>query len=116
MSIRLFEENKEVFRRVAREAGVSEIRALYLSRCVLFVPETDRVDSVRMLLDKYLPGNGYCVKLESQTDKSHSDILVYESGGKYYWNNTEENLECLKETMSEEEKAIYASYNIFGAG
>ena len=59
---------------------------------------------------------GYVVRLESQTDKYHSDILVYESGGKYYWNNTEENLECLKEMMSKEEKEIYASYNIFGAG
>ena len=115
MSIRLFEENKEIFRKVAKDVGVLQISALWLSRGVLLVQEADCV-SVKPVLDRYLPDNGYVVRLESQTDKYHSDILVYESGGKYYWNNTEENLECLKEMMSKEEKEIYASYNIFGAG
>lgn len=116
MSIRLFEENKEIFRKVAKDVGVLQISVLRLSRCVLLVQEADCVSSVKTLLDRYLPDDGYVVRLESQTDKYHSDILVYESDGKYYWNNTEENLECLKEMMSKEEKEIYASYNIFGAG
>ena len=37
MSIRLFEENKEIFRKVAKDVGVLQISALWLSRGVLLV-------------------------------------------------------------------------------
>ena len=113
MGIKLYEEYKEILRRVARESGVSYISALRLSRCVLCICESDKVDIVKALLHVYLPGNGFVVRLESQEERPHSDILIHEAGGVYYWNDTEENLLCLSRNMSDYEKELYASYGLF---
>lgn len=116
MSVRTWLEYTEKLRRVAEEAGVMDISALSFSRQVLLIQEVDKVHVVKKLLDTYIPNNAFTVRVNRGYLDFPYDILVYESSGKYWINVTEENAKCLKETMSEEEKEIYADYNIFGAG
>lgn len=112
MKVSAFYEYKDKFKKVAEESGISLICAMRNSVHVLYIKDYDKIDIVSKLLRKYIPEVQFAVIVPSKADMKNADILVYKSGEKYVWYETEWDPDDFDIPMSKTERALYARYGL----
>lgn len=112
MQVSAFYEYKDKFKKVAAESGVTSICAMKNSVHVLYIKDYDKIDTVSRLLGKYIPEVRFAVIVPSKIDMENADILVYKSGEKYVWYETEWDPGDVDIPMSKTERALYARYGL----